>query len=150
MNNCIECSYFIGRAPGAGDIYDKSLTAQSFSTDDNTVRRSALLCLLQHLLSEPAFDQLRTKEQLGYIANVSTKCLGRIEVLRFIVQSNHKDPDYLNSRIEDFLKTYRSEVIETMTEEFLAQNLSAVIENLLEPPKNIFKVSSIFAKARSM
>lgn len=47
---------------GSFDINDKS----------DVVTQSAILELLQHLMSEPAFDQLRTKEQLGmlYIRHV--------------------------------------------------------------------------------
>jgi insulysin len=33
---------------------------------------SALLLLVSHMMSEPAFDTLRTKEQLGYIVSTST------------------------------------------------------------------------------
>jgi hypothetical protein len=34
-------------------------------TDNNKIATEGLLELLAHLISEPAFDQLRTKEQLG-------------------------------------------------------------------------------------
>ena len=34
----------------------------------------AMLELLAHLISEPAFDQLRTKEQLGYIVHTGIAC----------------------------------------------------------------------------
>ena len=63
-----------------------------------------------------------------------------MECLRIIIQSNSSDPVFLEGRAEAFLESYRTEVIESMTDEFLAVNVAAVIENLLEPPKNIDKV----------
>ena len=51
------------------------------------------------LLKEPIFNQLRNKEQLGYI--VQAKFEGRNKALagQIIVQSNKYGPEYLESRI---------------------------------------------------
>lgn len=80
--------------------------------------------------------------------SLSGKSVAQLECLRIIIQSNSSDPVFLEGRAEAFLESYRNDVIETMTEEFLAVNVAAVIENLLEPPKNIDKVlllrSSVF------
>lgn len=57
-----------------------------------------------------------------------------------IVQSSHKDPIYLDGRIEDFFITYRSTIAE-MSEEKLKTFVDAVIEKLLEKPKNLDQVS---------
>lgn len=55
-------------------------------------------------MSEPAFDQLRTKEQLGYIVFTGLKRLNQQYLaLHMIVQSSHKDADYLDGRVESFL-----------------------------------------------
>lgn len=78
---------------------------------------------------------------LGYIVSLSGKSVAQMECLRIIIQSNSSDPVYLEGRAEAFLEQYRNEVIEVMTEEFLAVNVKAVIENLLEPPKNMDKVT---------
>ena len=40
-------------------------------------RTSALLLLLRRLLGEPAFTELRTKQQLGYIVSLSFTGYGR-------------------------------------------------------------------------
>ncbi len=57
-----------------------------------------------------------------------------------IVQSSHKDPIFLDGRIEDFLTTYRQSIAE-MSEEKLQTFVDAVIEKLLEKPKNLDQVS---------
>ena len=71
---------------------------------------------------------------------MSGKSVSQLECLRIIIQSNSSDPVFLEGRAEAFLESYRTEVIASMTDEFLAVNVAAVIENLLEPPKNIDKV----------
>lgn len=89
-------------------------------------------------MSEEAFDQLRTKEQLGYIVFTGMKRLAQnVAALHIIVQSHHKDPLYLNDRIEHFLLRYYEEVLKPMTEEKLQHFIHAVKEKLIEKPKNL-------------
>jgi insulysin len=92
-------------------------------------------------MSEPAFDQLRTKEQLGYIVFTSIKRLNQQHLaLHIMVQSSHKDADYLDGRIESFLCQYRAMLLAMPQKEF-QENVAAVIEKLVEKPKNIDEVS---------
>ena len=62
----------------------------------SSVETSAILEIVAHLLSEPLFDQLRTKEQLGYLVHNSASKIGNILTLRVIIQSNNSDPDALD------------------------------------------------------
>ena len=94
-------------------------------------------------MSEPAFDQLRTKEQLGYIVFTGIKRLNQQHLaLHLIVQSSHKDADFLDTRVEDFIVNYRQQLVELSEEDFAA-NTAAVIEKLMEKPKNIDQVRVI-------
>jgi insulysin len=94
-------------------------------------------------MSEPAFDQLRTKEQLGYIVFTGLKRLNQQYLsLHIIVQSSHKDTAYLDERVESFLALYR-ELLSALTEEAFGEYVTAVIEKLVEKPKNIDEVSSL-------
>lgn len=96
-------------------------------------------------ISEPAFDQLRTKEQLGYIVFTGLKRLNQQYLsLHIIVQSSHKDADYLDNRIEAFLHAYREQLI-GLSEETFKENVTAVIEKLVEKPKNIEEVIAFFS-----
>ena len=91
-------------------------------------------------MSEPAFDQLRTKEQLGYIVFTGIKRLNQqLQALHIIVQSSHKDADFLDGRVESFLTQYREQLAQISPEDFSA-NVTAVIEKLVEKPKNIDEV----------
>jgi insulysin len=87
-------------------------------------------------ISEPAFDQLRTKEQLGYIVHAGTKQVGQNAGLHIIIQSGVKDPHYLNNRIEEFLTAFRVDLAAYSAEKF-ASFVTAVVEKLAEKPKNI-------------
>ena len=54
------------------------------------VHKSALLRLVMHLAHEPCFDDLRTKQQLGYLVFSGMASLGgdgMVLAARFIVQS---------------------------------------------------------------
>jgi insulysin len=58
---------------------------------------------------------------------------------RIIIQSNSKDPHYLDQRTELFLQTYRATIENLSTDDFQS-NVQAVVEQLLEKPKNLSKV----------
>ena len=89
-------------------------------------------------MSEEAFDQLRTKEQLGYIVFTGMKRIAQnYGSLHMIVQSHHKDPIYLDHRIETFLQYYYDQVLVPMTSEKFQSFVTAVKEKLLEKPKNL-------------
>ncbi|KAL5365878.1 Metalloenzyme, LuxS/M16 peptidase-like protein [Aspergillus floccosus] len=70
---------------------------------------------------EPAFDQLRSKQQLGYV-----------------VWS-----EYLESRIDAFLSSFRKS-LQDMTEEELEEHKRSVINKQLEKPKNLGSETSRF------
>ncbi|KAG5436849.1 hypothetical protein PCK2_001045, partial [Pneumocystis canis] len=75
----------------------------------------ALLYLLRHIAHNPAFQQLRTKEQLGYLVKTSAVQTGNMLSFQIMVQSL-RDPFYLELRINAFLYKLTA-IIETLTEE---------------------------------
>jgi insulysin len=82
------------------------------SREDRDVRTKALL--LDQMLHEPAFDQLRTKEQLGYIVFSGPRAFSTTYGFRFLIQSE-MTPEFLDSRIESFLMRY-ADTMEKMSE----------------------------------
>ncbi|KDQ61093.1 hypothetical protein JAAARDRAFT_32094 [Jaapia argillacea MUCL 33604] len=93
--------------------------------------------LLAQILSEPAFNVLRTKEQLGYIVSCSAWHLaGESEKgLRLVVQSE-KPPPYLEERVEAFLGGMKKTIEEMSDEEFQEQK-KGLERKWTEKPKNI-------------
>ena len=98
----------------------------------------AVLKLFTHLINAPCFDQLRTKEQLGYIVWSFNDMTKGFMSFRIIIQSNNSNPNKLNCRIETFLKSFKS-FIDNMDENTFEINKKSVINNLLEKPKTIYE-----------
>ena len=93
--------------------------------------------LLTQILSEPAFNILRTKEQLGYIVSASAwSAHGDNDAgLRIVVQSE-RGPVYLEERVEAFLD-YMKGVIESMTDEEFAGQKNGLERKWREVAKNL-------------
>ncbi|KAF5005938.1 hypothetical protein FDECE_7652 [Fusarium decemcellulare] len=109
VNHCVETWLYAG------------------SREDRGVRTKTLL--LDQMMHEPAFDQLRTKEQLGYIVFSGPRAFSTTYGFRFLIQSE-MTPEFLDARIEAFLKRY-AETLENMSEaEFEGHKRSLVIRRL--------------------
>ncbi|CAG8464961.1 16775_t:CDS:10 [Cetraspora pellucida] len=115
INSAIE--YYIQ----VGDVMDRELRAK--------------LALVGQISEEPAFDQLRTKEQLGYyVWSTVEEGTGSI-ALKIGIQSE-KDPIYLENRIEEFLIKLQT-IIENMPEEEYKKEIASLISKKLEKSKNL-------------
>ncbi|KAJ7217183.1 Metalloenzyme, LuxS/M16 peptidase-like protein [Mycena pura] len=93
--------------------------------------------LLAQILKEPAFDVLRTKEQLGYIVWCYEWLLtGQSEKGLGIVVQSEKMPGYLEDRVEAFLEGMKT-VIEEMSPEEFAEHKDSLKKRWLEEEKNM-------------
>lgn len=100
-------------------------------------RGQVITALITHILSEPAFAVLRTREQLGYIVNASQWHLtgGGQSGIGIIVQSE-RDPLYLEQRVDAFLREM-CEKIEAMDDAELLEHKTALQKQWREAPKNL-------------
>ncbi|PSS03756.1 Metalloenzyme, LuxS/M16 peptidase-like protein [Coniella lustricola] len=115
VNHCIEYFLFVG------EKHEQFL-------------RSKVL-LLSQILHEPAFDQLRTKEQLGYIVFSGIKSGATTLGFRFIIQSE-KTAQFLETRIDSFLSGV-TETLKTMSDSDFEGHKRSVVIKLLEKTKNL-------------
>ncbi|KAM6578444.1 hypothetical protein CsatB_030281 [Cannabis sativa] len=69
----------------------------------DSVRLKTLVDLFDEIVEEPLFNQLRTKEQLGYVVECSPRITYRVFGFCFCVQSAEYNPIYLEERIENFI-----------------------------------------------
>lgn len=97
--------------------------------------------LVTQILSEPCYNQLRTKEQLGYIVFCGSRKSNGVQGIRVIVQSA-KHPAFVEERIENFLNGM-TDYLETMSEEEFTRHKEALAAQKLEKPK---RLSSQFTK----
>ncbi|RIA87766.1 Metalloenzyme, LuxS/M16 peptidase-like protein [Glomus cerebriforme] len=95
--------------------------------------------LVAQIANEPCFDQLRTKEQLGYIVTSGTK--SQVSSLGFKLKiQSERDSIHLENRIEDFLNKLQT-IIENMSEQEYQKQIQSLIVKKLEKPKNLSQES---------
>lgn len=122
VNHCIEYYVFVG------DVVDRVLRAK--------------LLLFGQMTEEAGFDQLRTKEQLGYIVFTGVKMQATTMGYRVIIQSE-RPTEYLEERINAFLAHF-GKSLETMSKEDFESHKSSLIAKRLEKIKNLDQESSRF------
>ncbi|KAI9774121.1 MAG: Insulinase (Peptidase M16) [Geoglossum simile] len=115
INNCT--AYFVH----VGDASDRALWTRSL--------------LLQQITEEAVFSQLRSKEQLGYTifsgVQLSIKRVG----YRILVQGE-QSPEFMDTRIDEFLREF-STVLKEMSEEEFEGHKRSLVNKKLEKHKNL-------------
>ncbi|SPJ80249.1 related to insulysin precursor (metalloendopeptidase) [Fusarium torulosum] len=109
VNHCVETWFYVG------------------SRGDREVRTKTLL--LGQMLHEPAFDQLRTKEQLGYVVWSGSRAFSTTYGFRFLIQSD-MTPEFLDTRIEAFLQRYADTLDKMSDTEFEGHKRSLIVRQL--------------------
>lgn len=71
------------------------------------LKRQAMVSLLVHVMKEPFFTQLRTREQLGYLVSARYGLARNRLLLILSIQSQVKDPLFVSDRLNAFLDTFR-------------------------------------------
>ena len=100
------------------------------------------LLLVDHLLKDPTFSVLRTKEQLGYV--VQSMISQRSSALGFTIRiQSERHPAYVEKRIETFLGSYRDEIAGMNIEEFNKQR-KGLIDKQRQRLENLGQESSRF------
>ncbi|KAL7686292.1 putative metalloenzyme, LuxS/M16 peptidase, peptidase M16, middle/third domain-containing protein [Plasmopara halstedii] len=103
--------------------------------EGSTMALRARLELFAHILKEPCFNQLRTKEQLGYLVFSGILRTEGVEYLRILIQSDVASPQVLDQRIESFLAQFRS-ILVKMSSFTWQKQVNAVVKALTEKPKH--------------
>lgn len=80
----------------------------------------AKMSLFGHMIHEPAFNQLRTKEQLGYVVSSGVWLSSGSAGWHIVIQSERRPP-YLESRVESFLDLFRETLVSMSESEFERQ-----------------------------
>lgn len=96
--------------------------------------------ILAQIGSERAFNQLRTKEQLGYVVFSGTKTTRTTIGYRVLIQSE-RTTDYLEKRIDNFL-ILLGNFLKSMSQEEYQDNVEALISKKLEKKKNLREEAS--------
>ncbi|XP_077210294.1 insulinase (Peptidase family M16) family protein [Tasmannia lanceolata] len=122
---------------------DNSALVHYIQVHQDDFRLNVKLQLFALIAKQPAFHQLRSVEQLGYITVLMQRNDSGIRGVQFIIQSTVKDPAQLDLRVEAFLKVFESKLYEMTHEEYMS-NVNALIDMKLEKHKNLGEESSFF------
>eukprot|EP01083_Nonionella_stella_P163753 539986_1 len=115
---------------------DNNGTSIVFAMSDETVSaRSGMLCsLLANILSEPFYDALRTKQQLGYEVSVTYETVANIPFLKFQIISSQYNPHYLALQILSFINdTFYKEYV--LGDKLRGDNLQDKIDSAIRSRK---------------
>ncbi|KAF2403106.1 a-pheromone processing metallopeptidase Ste23 [Trichodelitschia bisporula] len=119
INHCIEYNLYVG------DYCDRVLKAKA--------------TLFGQIADEPCFDQLRTKEQLGYVVFSGVR-MGSASIRWRVLVQSEKHPKYLEGRIDAFLAALGKQLKE-MTPEKFQKHKTSLINKHLERDKNLSQES---------
>lgn len=97
------------------------------SNQDRSLRAKTML--LAQAAEEPAFDQLRTKEQLGYVVFSGIRVYESTLLYHVLIQSQ-RQAEYLEQRIDAFLTSLRTLLAEMKPEQFEEHKRSLINERL--------------------
>ncbi|EEF30307.1 insulin-degrading enzyme-like 1, peroxisomal [Ricinus communis] len=101
------------------------------------------LQLFALIAKQPAFHQLRSVEQLGYITVLMPRNDSGIRGVHFIIQSTVKGPVHIDLRVEAFLKSFETKLYEMTNDEF-KNNVNSLIDMKLEKHKNLGEESGFY------
>ncbi|PHH91307.1 hypothetical protein CDD83_1011 [Cordyceps sp. RAO-2017] len=125
--------------PGSNYVFSKTLKDPAnvnhcvetwfYVSDRGSRAARAKTLLIDQMIHEPAFDQLRTKEQLGYIVFSSIRNFATTCGFRILIQSE-RTPGYLDSRIEAFLAQFGRTLDGMSDADFEGHKRSLIIKRL--------------------
>jgi len=122
---------------------DNSAIFNYYQIGVSSFRNSSLLALLSLVMKEPFFDTLRTKEQLGYVVRCGINTQLGVKGFGTVIQSNVRDPTFLDERIEIFFQT-SLEMLQNLTQEDFQKNINALIVQTLEKDKRLAQETTRF------
>lgn len=107
-----------------------------YQSPDLSYTERARMMLLNHILSTPFFQQLRTEKQLGYLVGTGYVPLNQYPGLALYVQSPNYQPDQLLKEIDNFLTNFVKH-LHTLSEDTWQQYKSSIVGHLLENASNL-------------
>ena len=114
-----------------------------YQAEDDSFYNMAAYLLLRQVVKAPFFDQLRTEQQLGYVVAVVDQTVDRVPGLGFLVQSPVIDYQQIRDTVDQFLKDFRSSLMQISEQDFKLYQ-AALTQQLLQKPHNLSEQSARF------
>lgn len=104
---------------------------------DWTIESHARGLILDQMLSQPYFSELRTKQQLGYVARSGVATHSGYVALTSMIQSSQTGSKELQEKSDAFLSTFLKEKSEKLTDEEIKPFKESIINELLLVPNTL-------------
>ncbi|GMG98165.1 hypothetical protein Nepgr_000005 [Nepenthes gracilis] len=112
----------------------------------DSIKLKAFSDLFDEIVQEPLFNQLRTKEQLGYVVKCSPRMTYRVSGFCFCVQSSQYNPIYLQDRIDNFIDGLE-DLLDGLDDESFESFKSGLIARLMEKdPSLIYETNRFWSQ----
>lgn len=108
-----------------------------FQCLDPTVNAHVIVDVIGVILSERFYEDLRTKQQLGYIVSCGVKTLSESRNLSFLVQSSTTPVEKLTSEILKFISNAKRNYLEPMTPSEIESLTKGIILRKTQPDKKL-------------
>lgn len=122
---------------GTANSTDNALEEIFIPTGYDRIQGSVYSNLLSSILSSWFYDQLRTKEQLGYAVFAFNENIGKQWGLGFLLQSNSKQPDYLHQRYQSFYQQ-ADKKLKAMSDAEFEQYKKSLLTEMRELPQTFY------------
>ncbi|KAK6149150.1 hypothetical protein DH2020_016675 [Rehmannia glutinosa] len=109
---------YIYSAEGLNPSDENSSLVHYIQVHQDDFKLNVTLQLFALIAKQPAFHQLRSVEQLGYITVLMQRNDSGVRGVQFIIQSNVKGPGHIDSRVESFLKVFETKLYDMPSDEF--------------------------------
>ncbi|KAJ1722535.1 metalloprotease [Coemansia erecta] len=136
--------YYVLQIPHPDEDFDENCIVsqiQCHTGADMTLW--CILVLLSDILFDPFFDQLRTKEQLGYVVSIEKQRFAQTKCAIMLKVQGKSNPMYLALRIDHFLHAFRQKLIE-YDETKLELKRQSLVETWKEKCKSISEETDRF------
>ena len=121
-----------------------------------SLQSTASIRLICHMLREPLFNTLRTKQQLGYVVQSyydlefaqSNATATAVDLIAISILSRKVSPPEVSTRIDDFLAEFRKSLV-NMPESEINDHADALSTKLIKPPQSLgSEAGNHFSKIR--
>ncbi|KAL7487583.1 hypothetical protein ACHAW6_013153 [Cyclotella cf. meneghiniana] len=100
-------------------------------------KNHVLIEIISAIIEEPFYNDLRTKQQLGYIVSSGVKAIDQSRTLSVIVQSNVATAEELTSSMFKFLDSVSENLIAPLTSVEIELFVKGLVDSRLEPDKRL-------------
>ena len=115
---------------------ENSASVFYFQVPSRDISKYMLVVLMAEIIEQPFYDDLRTRQQLGYIVGSGVKSREGVNSLYLIAQSSVVDDDELSRRIETFLDDFVVKMSE-INDSDLESYKEGIVSRLLEPDQRL-------------